>query len=141
MLQINDRITISAQYIHVAYVRSSGPGGQNVNKVSTRAQLRFDLADYPDLTAAVKKRLAVLAGRRLTKEHTLVLESDRFRDQLRNRRECLDRLRRLILQALITPKKRRATKPTLASKRRRLAEKRRRSETKSLRRKPPPHEQ
>ena len=134
MLPINDQITISPRFLRLKYVRSRGPGGQNVNKLSTRAQLTFNLAACPDLSDPVKARLARLAGRRLTSRGTLILESDRFRHQIRNRRECLARLRRLILQALPAPKQRRPTKPTRASKEKRLADKQRRAQLKSLRR-------
>lgn len=133
MLKINDTITISPDHIHITFVRSRGPGGQNVNKVNTRAQLTFDLDECPALTNPVKKRLRLLAGRRLTNQGRLIIRSDRFREQGRNRHECLDRLRRLIAQALIPPKKRVPTKPTPASKRRRLADKHQRSLLKNQR--------
>ena len=133
MLQINDKIAIEDDYIRLTYVRSAGPGGQNVNKLNTKAQLVFNLCACPTLTASVKKRLARLAGKRMTNAGILIIKSDRFRHQQRNRQECLNRLRLLIRKALITPKKRRPTTPTPASKRRRRAEKQRRSQTKSLR--------
>jgi len=133
MLRINDTINIDSEHIRISYVRSRGPGGQNVNKVNTQAQLCFDLKACQGLKPSVKKRLIALAGRRMTNQGTLILRSDRFREQKRNRRECLRRLRQLIEKALICPKKRRDTKPTAASKRKRLADKRRRSLTKSLR--------
>ena len=134
MLRINDQINIDDEYLRVTFVRSRGPGGQNVNKVNTRAQLVFDLEACPVLGPAVKKRLARLAGRRLTDKGTLIIHSDRFRRQNRNRTECLDRLRLLIKKALVTPKKRRPTPPTAAAQRQRLDDKRRRSRIKSLRR-------
>lgn len=133
MLPINDKIIIADKHLRVSFVRSRGPGGQNVNKVNTRCQLTFDLLGCQVLDSAVKKRLALLAGRRLTDKGTLIIQSDRFRQQNRNRQQCLDRLRLLIQKALIPPKKRRPTKPTAASKRKRLEDKRRRSRQKSLR--------
>ena len=133
MLPINDKIIIDDELLRVSFVRSRGPGGQNVNKVNTRCQLTFDLHGCQVLNSAVKKRLASLAGRRLTDKGTLIIQSDRFRRQNRNRQQCLDRLRRLIQKALIPPKKRRPTKPTAASKRKRLEDKHRRSRLKSLR--------
>ena len=133
MLEINTRITIPTACIHVTFVRSRGPGGQNVNKVNTQAQLAFDLDACPVLSTAVKKRLRVLAGRRLTAQGQLLIKSDRFREQKRNRQECLDRLRRMIQKALIAPTRRIPTKPTAASQRRRRAEKHRRSLIKTQR--------
>ena len=134
MLAINDEVKIDGRYIRVSYVRSSGPGGQNVNKVNTQAQLRFDLAACDDLTATVKRRLATLAGRRLTNDGTLIINSGRNRDQLQNRRDCFERLTTLIRQALIQPKHRRPTKPTTSSRRKRLADKAHRRRIKTMRR-------
>lgn len=133
MPTINDNFAISSKYISIVYVRSQGPGGQNVNKVNTKAQLTFDLKNCPILSEAVKKRLAVLAGRRITNQGKLIVRSDRYRQQKRNRQECLDRLGTLIRKALIPGKKRRATKPTQSSIKRRLDDKRQHSKTKSLR--------
>ncbi len=133
MVKINEKITISEQYITISYVRSRGPGGQNVNKVNTRAQLSFDLGNCPELSLTVKKRLQKLAGSRVTVDNRLIIQSDCYRLQNRNRQECLDRLRKLISKALIVPKQRRPTQPTRASKRKRLADKKHRSSIKSLR--------
>ena len=133
MLEINSKITIPTACIHVTFARSRGPGGQNVNKVNTQAQLAFELDACGALSTAVKKRLRVLAGRRLTAQGQLLIRSDRFREQKRNRRECLDRLRRMIQKALIAPAVRVPTKPTAASKCKRLADKRRRGLAKSQR--------
>lgn len=133
MLVVNDSLSIPARFITIRYVRSSGPGGQNVNKVNTRAQLAFDLENCSELFPAVKKRLGQLAGRRLNQQGQLLLESDRFREQKKNREEVLNRLVRMIRQALIKPKVRRATKPTLGSKRRTKVSKQHRSKMKSLR--------
>ena len=136
MLKVNETFSIPSRYITLRYVRSSGPGGQNVNKVSTRAQLTFDLQGCGEIFPAAKRRLQDLAGRRLNQNGQLLLESDRFREQNKNRQEVLARLVGLIRQALIRPKVRRATKPTLGSKRKTKAAKQQRSQQKSLR-KPP----
>ncbi|OPZ97927.1 MAG: Peptidyl-tRNA hydrolase ArfB [Planctomycetes bacterium ADurb.Bin412] len=136
MLQINDKISIEEKLIQIKFVRSSGPGGQNVNKVNTCAQLRFDLKHCEVLAPSVKNRLKRLAGTRLTSQEVIQIESDRYREQSRNRQDCLDRLRELIQKALIRPKKRIATKPTKASRQRRLDAKKQRSRVKSLRGRP-----
>ena len=133
MLIINDTLSLSDRYLTIRYVRSSGPGGQNVNKVNTRAQLSFDWQRCAEIPPGAKKRLAQLAGRRLNQQGQLLLESDRFREQKQNRQEVLNRLARMIRQALIRPKVRRATKPTLGSKRQTKASKQHRSKMKSLR--------
>ena len=135
MLQINEKITISRDFIKITFIRSRGPGGQNVNKVNTRAQLAFDMRGCVEVPAAAKKRLAVLAGRRLTKLGTIIIESDRFRRQKDNRREVLYRLRRLICRALVQPKPRRLTQPTASSKRKKQENKQHRSRVKSWRKK------
>jgi ribosome-associated protein len=134
MLTVNGQIVIEDQYLRFRFIRSQGPGGQNVNKVNTKAQLSFDLRSCPALTGAVKTRLAKLAGRRLNDEGILILECDQYREQSRNRQACLNRLTELVRQALIVPKRRRPTRPTRASKERRLDAKQRRSGVKSLRR-------
>jgi len=136
MLQINDKISIEDKLLQIKFVRSSGPGGQNVNKVNTCAQLSFDLKHCEVLAPSVKNRLKRLAGARLTSQEVIQIESDRYREQSRNRQACLDRLRELIQKALIRPKKRIATKPTKASRQRRLDSKKQRSRVKSLRGKP-----
>jgi ribosome-associated protein len=133
MLVINPQLTIERRFVRVGYVRSRGPGGQNVNKVNTRAQLRFDLKECKQLSRGVKQRLKTLAGRRLTREGIIVIESDRFREQKQNRQECLERLRKMITKALVRPKKRIPTKPTASSKKKRLADKKHRSRLKSYR--------
>ena len=135
MLQINDKIVIEDRYLQVSFVRSRGPGGQNVNKVNTCCQLSFDLKNCPVLTPAVKNRCVRRAGRRMTSQGVIIIHSDRFRRQSSNRTECFERLGWLIRQALIPPAPRRATKPSAASKRKRLEEKNRRSKMKNLRQK------
>ena len=113
---------------------ASGPGGQNVNKVASAVQLRFDMGRSPSLPWEVKQRLGALAGRRMTKDGVLVLEASRFRDQARNRADARERLLQLIREAAIAPKKRRSTKPTRASREKRIESKRKHSRLKRTRR-------
>ena len=114
-------------------MRSSGPGGQNVNKVSSAVQLRFDLANSPNIPEAMKRRVAVLAGKRITKDGVIVIIANSHRDQPMNRADALERLVGLLVEGSHVPKARVATRPTLASKRRRLEGKSIRSEVKKLR--------
>ena len=133
MIRVTDAIAIDEREIQEDFVRSSGPGGQNVNKVSTAVQLRFDVANCPSLPDDVRERLVRLAGKRITEGGVLIVEARRFRTQERNRRDALDRLVKLIGRAAQKPKTRRRTRPTLASRQRRLEAKRRRSQAKRLR--------
>ncbi len=133
MIRVNAQIELDEREIQEDFVRASGPGGQNVNKVSTAVQLRFDVARSPSLPEPVRVRLTALAGRRLTHEGVLIIEAERYRSQRRNRDDALERLIDLIREACEVETPRRPTRPTLASKKRRLDSKQRRGETKKLR--------
>jgi ribosome-associated protein len=138
MIRITETIAIDEREIEESFVRASGPGGQNVNKLATAVQLRFDVRHSPSLPDDVRARLQKLAGRRLTQDGVLVINAQRYRTQERNRQDALDRLTALIERAAKPPATRRATRPTAASRQRRLESKRLRGLTKRLRSGPAP---
>ena len=133
MLRITDAITLQEWELSENFTRSQGPGGQNVNKVETAVELRFEAERSPHLPAPVKTRLRRLAGRRWTQDGAVLIRAEETRSQARNREIARERLAELIREALVAPRKRIPTRPTLGSKRRRLAAKTQRGEVKSLR--------
>jgi len=133
MIQVNEDIVLDENEIQEEFVRSSGPGGQNVNRVATAVQLRFDIVNSTCLPEDVRRRLLRLGGSRVTRDGVLVIDARRFRTQEQNRRDARERLVGLIRKAAQKPKPRRETKPSAASKRKRIEAKRRRSRIKQQR--------
>ena len=134
MIRISAAIAIDEREVEESFLRSPGPGGQNVNKLETAVQLRFDVRRSPSLPEPVRRRLELLAGQRLTKDGVLILSARSHRTRERNRAEALEKLVELIRRAAVAPRPRRPTKPTKASKERRLETKERRARNKQLRR-------
>jgi len=133
MISVTPGIALDENEIELSFIRASGPGGQNVNKVATAVQLRFDVLRSASLPAPVRERLRVLAGRRVSREGVLIITAHRFRSQEMNRRDAIERLVGLIREAATPRKTRRATRPTRSSRQRRLESKRRHGETKRSR--------
>jgi len=132
-LEVNPQVIIPGDELQEQFIHASGPGGQNVNKVATAVQLRWDVSASTVLEDGAKARLMRLAGSRMTQDGVLVLDARRNRSQERNREDARDRLAELVRQSLVVPRKRRPTRPTAASRRRRMDTKSRRGETKRLR--------
>lgn len=136
MLQVNDRIQIPDPEFQLAYARSGGPGGQNVNKVSSKAIMTWDITNTESLPADVKERFLARYGRRITKEGVFQITSQRYRDQMRNVEDCRQKLTELILSIATPPVKRKASKPSRGARQRRLSDKHVRSDKKQSRRRP-----
>lgn len=134
MIRVNSTISIDENEIQEEFVRSSGPGGQNVNKVASAVQIRFDAAGTGSLPEEVRRRLMSIAGEKINKDGMLIIDARRFRSQKANREDAVNRLVELIRKAAVRPRIRRKTKPTLASKNRRLESKKLRTKIKKLRR-------
>lgn len=136
-MKICPTIALTESELDFSFIRASGPGGQNVNKVATAVQLRFNVITSPSLPESVRARLLILAANQINNQGELIIKASRHRTQERNKQDAIKRLRQFVLQATIAPKKRKKTKPTAASIERRLTQKRQRSRTKTLRRNKP----
>ena len=134
MIHITENISLHASEIQLEFIRASGPGGQNINKVSSAVQLRFDAVRSPALNDAIRTRLKQLSGHRMTADGVLIIKAQRYRTQDRNREDAVERLIALIRKAAQIPKQRRRTKPSAAARQKRLAAKRRRGKIKRQRR-------
>jgi ribosome-associated protein len=137
MIKITPHISLDESEIHFTFIRSPGPGGQNVNKVATAALMRFDVIHSPALPENIRTRLISLAGNKITNQGELIIKATRYRTQERNKQDAVDRLMDLIRRSAIIPKKRKKTKPTFASTQRRLEKKKQHGQIKTLRRSKP----
>ena len=138
MLEVNDNIRIPAAELNFSFARSGGPGGQNVNKVNSKAVMHWDATTSTALPPAVQQRFLDRYRNRMTKDGVLVMQSQRYRDQARNIEDCMNRLRQMVLDVLVAPVKRRPTRPSKGAKQRRLQSKKETAQKKQMRRQPGP---
>jgi ribosome-associated protein len=141
MIKITPHLWLEEDEIQVSFIRSPGPGGQNVNKVSTAVQLRFNIVHSTSLSETIRERLIFILGNKITKDGDLIIKASRYRSQERNKQDAYNRLQTLLQQAAIIPKKRKKTQPSQASKERRLTSKKLHSKNKTIRRSRPNHEE